>query len=93
VHIARKPTVSAGSSSLKEPSSEDSPRVGELVSAISKVDISTAMYAGKAFLIATGIVAVGGLTLSLGVKALMGVEDVGGIHLKIIAHLNFPAAF
>jgi hypothetical protein len=62
--------------SIKEPSVEDSPRVGELVSAISKTDLSTAVYAGKAFMIATGIVTVGAVAISFGVKTVMGVKDV-----------------
>lgn len=53
-----------------------SPGTGELLSAISKVDFSTAIYAGKAFGIATGLVTVGAVALTLGVKAVMGVEDV-----------------
>lgn len=64
------------SASIREPSTEDSPRVGELVSAISKADVSTAVYAGKAFMIATGIVMAGALAISFGVKTVMGVKDV-----------------
>jgi len=46
------------------------------VSAISKADVSTAVYAGKAFMIATGIVMAGALAISFGVKTVMGVKDV-----------------
>ncbi|KAG6856612.1 hypothetical protein H0H87_002567 [Tephrocybe sp. NHM501043] len=42
---------------------------------MSRVDFSTAMYAGKAFAIATGIVTVGGVVLTLGVKSILGVQD------------------
>ncbi|KAG5639818.1 hypothetical protein DXG03_003332 [Asterophora parasitica] len=53
-----------------------SPGTGELLTAISNVDFGTAMYAGKAFVIATGIVTVGGVALAVGVKEVMGVHDV-----------------
>ena len=46
------------------------------MSAISKADLSTAVYAGKAFVIASGLVTVGALAISFGVKAVMGVKDV-----------------
>ncbi|KAG6879388.1 hypothetical protein C0992_003102 [Termitomyces sp. T32_za158] len=52
-----------------------SPGTGELLSAISKADSSTAVWAGKAFAIATGIVTVGGIALVVGVKSMMGVKD------------------
>jgi len=52
-----------------------SPRTGELLAAISRVDFSTAIYAGKAFAIATGLVAVGGVALTIAVKTFMGVQD------------------
>ncbi|KAF8222190.1 hypothetical protein L208DRAFT_1413819 [Tricholoma matsutake] len=75
-HISRTlGAVSSESASIKAPSPEDSPRVGELVSVISKTDLSTALYAGKAFMIATGIVTVGALAISFGVKTVMGVKD------------------
>lgn len=76
-HISRTlGAVSSESASIKAPSPEDSPRIGELVSVISKTDLSTALYAGKAFMIATGIVTVGALAISFGVKTVMGVKDV-----------------
>ncbi|KAF9456428.1 hypothetical protein BDZ94DRAFT_1315165 [Collybia nuda] len=65
-------TASASTSSTVEHSS---PGTGELLSAISRVDFSTAIYAGKAFGIATGIVTVSAVALTLGVKNVMGVQD------------------
>jgi hypothetical protein len=46
------------------------------VSAVSKTDLGTAAYAGKAFMIATGIVTASALAISFGVKTVMGVKDV-----------------
>ncbi|KAF8056533.1 hypothetical protein FPV67DRAFT_640644 [Lyophyllum atratum] len=48
---------------------------GELLSEVSKTDLGGALFAGKAFAIATGIVTVGGVALTLGVKTVMGVRD------------------
>lgn len=67
--------VSNAASSVVE---HTSPGTGELLSAISRVDFSTAIYAGKAFGIATGIVTVSAVALTLGVKSAMGVQDVCG---------------
>lgn len=81
VHISRnRSLISSEPASIRAPSAEDSPRVGELVSAISKADINTTLYAGKAFVIATSIVTVGGLALAYGVKMVMGVKDVRLLH-------------
>jgi len=43
--------------------------------AISQMNQSTALLAAKAFLIATGLVAFGGVTFTWGVKTTLGVED------------------
>ncbi|KAG6853552.1 hypothetical protein C0991_003344 [Blastosporella zonata] len=76
VSVPRPSTFVYGGSEVKSSSSHFStPGTSELLSAISKVDLSTGVYAGKAFAIATGIVTVGGVALTLGVKSLMGVED------------------
>ncbi|KAF8165644.1 hypothetical protein B0H34DRAFT_787095 [Crassisporium funariophilum] len=58
-----------------ESSDSSSPGVGELMSAIGRMDFSTAFMAGKAFAIATGLVAVGGFGLTWAVKVTMGVQD------------------
>jgi hypothetical protein len=50
--------------------------MGELISAISQMNQSTALLAAKAFLIATSLVAVGGITFTWAVKTILGVEDV-----------------
>ncbi|TFK33648.1 hypothetical protein BDQ12DRAFT_727588 [Crucibulum laeve] len=63
---ATKPKVTA------EKPDFTSPSTGKLLSAISKADTSTAIYAGKAFEIATGLVAVFEIGLTLSVKSFMG---------------------
>ncbi|RDB27132.1 hypothetical protein Hypma_004571 [Hypsizygus marmoreus] len=74
-HLGRK-SVPASSDAKADSAVEfSSPGTGELLSAISRVDFSTAIYAGKAFGIATGIVTVSAVVLTFGVKALMGVQD------------------
>ncbi|KAF5380071.1 hypothetical protein D9615_006262 [Tricholomella constricta] len=76
---ARKPISTASGTAETTSSSSStefkSPGTGELLSAISRVDFSTAIFAGKAFAIATGIVTVGGVALAVGVKSMMGVSD------------------
>jgi hypothetical protein len=49
--------------------------MGELMSAISQMNQSTALLAAKAFIVATGLVAVGGVTFTWAVKTALGVED------------------
>ncbi|KAG6872783.1 hypothetical protein C0995_006703 [Termitomyces sp. Mi166 len=74
--VARQSTLSTSSSEAKASSVHfAAPGTGELLSAISRVDFSTAVWAGKAFVIATGLVTVGGVALVFGVKSLMGVKD------------------
>ncbi|KAG6917494.1 hypothetical protein DXG01_002358 [Tephrocybe rancida] len=74
--LTRKSTPVSDNVEVKSSSAHSStPGTGELLSAISNVDFSTAIYAGKAFGIATGIVTVGGVALTLGIKSIMGVED------------------
>jgi hypothetical protein len=53
-----------------------SPGMGETISAISQINQSTAFLAAKAFLIATSLVAVGGVTFTWAVKTTLGVENV-----------------
>ena len=47
------------------------------MSALSRMNASTALMAAKAFGIATAMVAVGGVGLAFGVKNALGVNDVG----------------
>jgi hypothetical protein len=54
----------------------DAPGTGELLTAISKADLSSTLMAGKAFAIATAIVGVGAVGLTWGVQALLGVDTV-----------------
>ncbi|KAG6832052.1 hypothetical protein H0H92_005474 [Tricholoma furcatifolium] len=53
-----------------------SPGMGEMLSAISRVDASMAKFAGKAFAIATGLVVVGAVGLTVGVQMVVGVDNV-----------------
>ena len=77
-------TTSAFSSTSKqgpagttsESSESSSPGMGELISAISQMNQSTALLAAKAFLIATGLVAVGGVAFTWAIKTTLKVEDV-----------------
>ncbi|KNZ73709.1 hypothetical protein J132_10380, partial [Termitomyces sp. J132] len=74
--VARPSTPSSQSSETKGSSVHFvTPGAGELLSAISKADSSTALWAGKAFAIATGIVTVGGIALVFAVQSSMGVKD------------------
>ncbi|KAG6867886.1 hypothetical protein C0993_009817 [Termitomyces sp. T159_Od127] len=78
VNLGRLNRASTPSSQTTEAGASvhfSAPGTGELLSAISKVDSSTAIWAGKAFMIATGIVTVGGVALVVGVKSMMGVKD------------------
>ena len=50
-----------------------------MMTAFSHLNASTGILAAKAFAIATGIVAVSGVTLVLCVKEVLGVKDVGNI--------------
>jgi len=56
-------------------SSSSSPGLREMISAISQMNQSTALLAAKAFFIATGLVAIGGITFTWAVKTTLGVED------------------
>ena len=47
-----------------------------MTTALSHLNASTGVFAAKAFAIATGIVAVSGVTLVLCVKEVLGVKDV-----------------
>ncbi|KAF8632511.1 hypothetical protein AX15_001844 [Amanita polypyramis BW_CC] len=85
LHLARPPRFSSSSSLLStttttDPSQDSSefsaPGPKELLSAISRVDYSTAMFAGRAFGIATCIVTVGAVVLTMGIKMAMGVQDM-----------------
>lgn len=80
-----RPYHAAQSAENKSASLSDdaSPGTGELLAAISRVDFSSAMFAGKAFAIATGLVAVGGVALTLAVKTFMGVQDVRGYNCSL----------
>ncbi|KAF8878768.1 hypothetical protein BD779DRAFT_1447524, partial [Infundibulicybe gibba] len=71
------PPVQKTSAAAEAKAQDDarSPGMGELLGAISQVDFSTAIYAGKAFGIATLLVAGVGTAGVFGVKALMGVQD------------------
>jgi hypothetical protein len=69
-------TPKQGLGATSEPSDFSSPGMGELISAISQVNQSTALLAAKAFVVATALVAVGGVTFTWAVKTTLGVEDV-----------------
>ena len=51
---------------------------------------STAFLAAKAFLIATGLVAVGGITFTWAVKTTLGVENVNSffVYLSLLTFCN-----
>ena len=69
-------TPKRGLGTTSEPSDTSSPGMRELISAISQMNQSTALLAAKAFLIATGLVAIGGVTFTWAVKTTLGVNDV-----------------
>ncbi|KAF8637187.1 hypothetical protein AX17_002984 [Amanita inopinata Kibby_2008] len=72
------PSTSPSSSSNEQDSSESefsSPGPKELLSAISRVNYSTALFAAKAFGIATCLVTMGALGVTWGVKTWMGIND------------------
>ncbi|CAA7265063.1 unnamed protein product [Cyclocybe aegerita] len=70
-----------------------SPSMGEMVSALSKLNASTAWMAAKAFTIATGLVTVGGVVLAWGVKEGMGVRDARefGQRMRHILYTTLPS--
>ncbi|KIJ97080.1 hypothetical protein K443DRAFT_681803 [Laccaria amethystina LaAM-08-1] len=68
------PTTSRTSEKQSE-SEFSSPGVGELISAVSKADLSSSLMAFKAFGIATCLVAVGAVTVTWSVKSVLGVKD------------------
>ncbi|KAG6806916.1 hypothetical protein H0H92_009577 [Tricholoma furcatifolium] len=53
-----------------------SPGMGEMLSALSRIDASMAKFAGKAFAIATGLVVVGAVGLTVGVQMVVGVDNM-----------------
>jgi len=69
-----------------------SPGTGELLSVVSKADLSTAMFAGKALAIATGIVTVSGIVIVTSVKAILGVNDTKEFadKVRMIMWRNLP---
>ena len=70
-------TSKQGLEATSEPSDmSSSPGMGEVISAISQMNQSTAFLAAKAFLVATGLVAVGGVVFTWAVKRTLGVENV-----------------
>ncbi|KAF8801742.1 hypothetical protein BYT27DRAFT_7261654 [Phlegmacium glaucopus] len=70
------PISKQGLGTTSEPfDASSSPGTGGLISALSQMNQSTALLAAKAFLIATGLVAVGGITFTWAVKTTLGVED------------------
>ena len=70
-------TSKQGLGATSEPSDiSSSPGMGEIISAMSQMNQSTAFLAAKAFLVATGLVAVGGVTFTWAVKTTLGVENV-----------------
>jgi len=66
--------------------------MGQLISAISQMNQSTALLAAKAFLIATGLVAIGGVTFTWAVKTTLGVEDARefGQKMRSILQMTVP---
>ena len=68
-----------------------SPGMG-VVSAMSQMNQSTAFLAVKAFLIATGLVTVGGVVFTWAVKITLGVENVNfnvSFHFSFFLHSDF----
>jgi len=70
-----------GTSEKQSESEFSSPGVGELISAVSKADLSSTFMAFKAFGIATCLVAVGAVTVTWSVKSALGVKDVCDNHI------------
>jgi len=60
-----------------------SPGISEMMSALSRMNASSALMAAKAFGIATALVAVGGMGLMWGVKTTLGVNDVGALFFQM----------
>ncbi|TFK19393.1 hypothetical protein FA15DRAFT_760066 [Coprinopsis marcescibilis] len=67
--------VHSGEVKMGAASDHEKAGLGSLMSAMSKLTLSNAMFAGKAFAIATCLVAVGGTAFAWTVKSLMGVND------------------
>lgn len=80
-------TASQQTTSESEPS--DFSSSPGLVSALSQINQSSALLAAKAFIVATGLVAVGGVTLTWAVKATLGIQDVFSLRSSIPFFLNF----
>ena len=73
------PHLTTSHTAEKQSESEfSSPGIGELISAVSKADLSSSLIAFKAFGIATSLVAVGAVTITWSVKSALGVKDVCG---------------
>jgi hypothetical protein len=64
-----------------------SPGISEMMSALSRMNASSALMAAKAFGIATALVAVGGMGLMWGVKTTLGVNDVRALTFKRLSDL------
>jgi len=78
VHFARGlrvPTTTPASPPAPEPS-ESSSEHPSLFTALSHADTSTALFAAKAFGIATFLVALGGVGITWTVKTMMGIDNV-----------------
>ncbi|KAJ2930539.1 hypothetical protein H1R20_g6554, partial [Candolleomyces eurysporus] len=54
---------------------------------MSQMNLSNAMWAGKAFVIATGLVTLGGGMLVFGIKAVLGIDNVNEFGTKMRAFL------
>lgn len=85
--VARASTPTNVSLKAESPQDETSPGLGSLMSAMSQLNLSNAMFAGKAFLIATGLVTVGGGLLAWGVKTALGVNEAHEFGTKMRSFL------
>ncbi|KAJ3529233.1 hypothetical protein NMY22_g9077 [Coprinellus aureogranulatus] len=85
--VARASTPTNVSFKSESNSEERSPGLGSLMSAMSQLTLSNAMFAGKAFAIATFLVTLGGGVLVLGVKTALGVNEAHEFGAKMRSFL------
>ena len=76
-------SASPSTTEVVETFSSDSPGISEMMSALSRMNASSALMAAKAFGIATALVAVGGMGLMWGVKTTLGVNDVRALFFQM----------
>ncbi|EAU83047.2 hypothetical protein CC1G_08984 [Coprinopsis cinerea okayama7 len=72
---------------MESASDSEGSGVGSMMSAMSRLNLQNALFAGKAFAIATALVAVGGTAFAWTVKSVMGVQDTREFGIRVRAFL------